>query len=57
MHTEKHTRTHTHTHAHTRLQWERVKKAGMAPGPRSSFAMVPHKNRRVRRGPRMHDRV
>jgi hypothetical protein len=26
-------------------QWERVKKAGMAPGPRSSFAMVAHKNR------------
>ncbi|KAF8055334.1 KLHDC4 [Scenedesmus sp. PABB004] len=26
-------------------QWERVKKAGMAPGPRSSFAMASHKNR------------
>lgn len=29
----------------TRVQWERVKKAGMAPGPRSSFALVPHRSR------------
>lgn len=27
------------------LQWERVKKAGMAPGPRSSFSLVTHKGR------------
>ena len=27
------------------VQWERVKKVGMAPGPRSSFAMMTHKNR------------
>lgn len=26
-------------------QWERVKRAGMAPSPRSSFAMVVHKGR------------
>jgi len=25
--------------------WERVKKAGMAPGPRASFSLVAHKNR------------
>uniref|UniRef100_A0A383WDZ9 DUF4110 domain-containing protein n=1 Tax=Tetradesmus obliquus TaxID=3088 RepID=A0A383WDZ9_TETOB len=26
-------------------KWERIKKVGMAPGPRCSFAMVPHKAR------------
>lgn len=29
------------------LQWEKVKKAGMAPQPRTSFGMVTHKNRAV----------
>ena len=29
------------------MQWERVKKAGMAPGARTSFAMVTHKRRAV----------
>ncbi len=28
-----------------RMQWERVKKAGMAPTPRSSFSMAVHKGR------------
>ena len=28
-------------------QWERVKKAGMAPGPRASFAWAVHKGTRV----------
>lgn len=27
------------------MQWERLKKAGMAPGPRASFGMVAHKKR------------
>jgi N-acetylneuraminic acid mutarotase len=27
--------------------WEKVKKAGMAPGPRTSFALAPHKGRAV----------
>lgn len=29
------------------LQWERVKKAGMAPGSRTSFGMVTHRKRAV----------
>lgn len=29
------------------MQWEKVKKAGMAPQPRTSFGMVMHKNRAV----------
>jgi hypothetical protein len=29
----------------TRSQWERVKKAGMAPGPRASFSMATHRGR------------
>lgn len=27
------------------VQWEKVKKAGMAPGARASFGMAVHKNR------------
>ena len=35
------------------VQWERVKKAGMAPGARASFGMAVHKNRgRLRPYPR-----
>ena len=29
----------------TSAHWERVKKQGMAPGPRASFAMMAHKGR------------
>ncbi|CAG9464016.1 unnamed protein product [Pedinophyceae sp. YPF-701] len=29
------------------MRWEKIKRAGMAPGPRASFAMVPHKKRAV----------
>ena len=29
------------------LQWSKVKRAGMAPQPRSSFGMVTHKNRAI----------
>lgn len=29
------------------LQWERLKKAGMAPGPRASFGLAAHKKRAV----------
>ena len=29
------------------LQWERIKKAGFAPGPRASFSMVAHKQRAI----------
>ena len=29
------------------LQWERLKKAGMAPGPRASFGLAAHKKRVV----------
>ena len=29
------------------MQWERVKKAGMAPSPRSSFGLATHRQRAV----------
>ena len=31
----------------TKYTWERVKKQGIAPGPRSGFTMVAHRNRAV----------
>jgi hypothetical protein len=42
---DRHITSHTHTHHSSLLQWDRVKKAGMAPGPRSSFSMFVHKSR------------
>lgn len=37
----------SHAAACAVLQWERIKKAGMAPGARTSFGMVMHKKRAI----------
>ncbi len=35
------------TQLHACPQWERLKRAGMAPGPRASFGMAAHRTRAI----------